>query len=628
MPFARIPLIVLTLVLSAARMTIAQDASSAAGWVVIPVDEYRSLRARAYPPEHPPDPPPVDAALTRLEYELSLDGGAATGSATLVVDVLKEGWVEVVIPPGLLVRDARLDGRPVSLVDKPQPHVLLSTRGRSVLTLEVVLPIVTTGEAESLTIPGAPAALTRASLRVPRAGIDLRVSNGFLAATEEGDGFSRWTAHGRAHEPLTFAWRRRVDDRRADQPLRFRGSVTQLVGLGEEVIQVAATVRLDVTSGMAQAVLVRLPAGLSVNDVSGALVADWEPQGTDALRVTFVEPVARNASFTLAGELRGPRDGTVAVPLLRLPESERETGGVAVEVLGSGEMLGPRAQALDPADASELGEIVAGRASPSMLAFRYRPIAGGAPRVLTVQVTRYDTQAVLLANVEEARYRALVAEDGKVLVQARYAVRNNRRSLLTIRLPEGATLWSASVAGRSVRPGRSTSDALLVPLEKERTGDDAPPFLVEVVYVARVTPWDAKGDARLALPAIDLPISRTGVVLHHSPRFRVKPAPGEFRTEPYLDPFTEVLRVADVRSARGITVPAPAPEPVREDQAAASLQQLADQFSKDAGRRIAGVLPVDVPFPRFGPAIFLASELTPETHVATLGLEYQRQRGE
>ena len=46
------------------------EASHAAGWVVIPVEEYRVLRAKAYPAEHDPEPPPLDATLTRVDYDL------------------------------------------------------------------------------------------------------------------------------------------------------------------------------------------------------------------------------------------------------------------------------------------------------------------------------------------------------------------------------------------------------------------------------------------------------------------------------------------------------------------------------------------------------------------------------
>src|SRR5439155_534724 len=61
--------------------------------------------------------------------------------------------------------------------------------------------------------------------------------------------------------------------------------------------------------------------------------------------------------------------------------------------------------------------------------------------------------AVLIANVEEARYRALMSEDGRLLIDARYAVRNNQRSFLKVTMPAGSTVWSAEVGGRAIRPG-------------------------------------------------------------------------------------------------------------------------------------------------------------------------------
>src|ERR1041385_1202255 len=96
------------------------EPSHPAGWVVIPVDEYRVLRAKAYPVEPNPEPPPLDATLTRVDYDLHVLGDLASGRATLTVDVLKDGWVRVPVPSGLLVREAHLDGRQVSLVPGPQ----------------------------------------------------------------------------------------------------------------------------------------------------------------------------------------------------------------------------------------------------------------------------------------------------------------------------------------------------------------------------------------------------------------------------------------------------------------------------------------------------------------------------
>src|SRR5215469_6221758 len=73
------------------------------GWVVIGLEEYKSLRAKAYPPEREPEPPPVEATLSRVDYDLHVQGEFAAGRANLTIDVLKDGWVRVPIPAGLLV---------------------------------------------------------------------------------------------------------------------------------------------------------------------------------------------------------------------------------------------------------------------------------------------------------------------------------------------------------------------------------------------------------------------------------------------------------------------------------------------------------------------------------------------
>src|SRR5215813_4615273 len=86
------------------------EASHSAGWVVIGLDEYKTLRAKAYPPERGPEPPPVEATLSRVDYDLRVNGEFASGHAGLTIDVLKDGWVRVPIPAGLLVREAKLDG--------------------------------------------------------------------------------------------------------------------------------------------------------------------------------------------------------------------------------------------------------------------------------------------------------------------------------------------------------------------------------------------------------------------------------------------------------------------------------------------------------------------------------------
>src|ERR1700730_8171578 len=165
----------------------AVEPSHGAGWVVIPIDEYRVLRAKAYPVEHDPEPLPLDATLTRVDYELRVAGDLAAGRASLTVDVLKDGWVRVPVPAGLLVREARLDGKPISLVPgasgKGGAHLsaLLAHAGRFELLLDVDVPITSSAGDESISLPSTESGVTRASVLLPRPGVDLRVGGGLLS---------------------------------------------------------------------------------------------------------------------------------------------------------------------------------------------------------------------------------------------------------------------------------------------------------------------------------------------------------------------------------------------------------------------------------------------------------------
>ena len=249
---------------------------------------------------------------------------------------------------------------------------------------------------------------------------------------------------------------------------------------------------------------------------------------------------------------------------------------------------------------------------------RVTPLNGAAPRTLGVTVSRYTPQAVLVANIEEARYDLLVAEDGKRLVRARYAVRNNQRGFLALTLPPQSVLWSAVLAGRPVRPGLAANGAYLLPLQKGRTGENAPTFAVELVYLQRETPWAVRGDTRIELPAVDLPVSRTGLVVRYSPRFDVELKAGAFRLENDPGPWSQALR----------PVPAPPPPPAtpaaKPEGDAREREGLLERFRKDMGKVSAGSIPVQVEVPEFGPSLYVAAELTAESHAPVLELVYKR----
>src|SRR6476646_7316068 len=631
-------LLIMLFVVSAAAQTpspqLSADLSHSPGWVVISVDDYQTLRSHAFPTDRPPDPPPVDATLTRVDYDLRIAGELATGRASLTVDVLKDGWVRVPIPSGLLVREARLDGKLVSLVSSSgkgasQLSAVLAHAGRAVLLLDIALPVNASAGEERISLPSTSSGVTRASVELPRQGVDVKLSGGLLTEKTETGEESKWLAYAHGNEPLTFTWHRKIEDHHITLPLRQRGSLTQLTSLAEDSTSLYAEVNLEITQGAAKEARIQLPENITINQVSGGMVADWEVKAGE-LVVTFLEPVEQSARFTITGETKTPRDGHIDISLLRLLNTERDTGGVAVEVLGAGEIKDLKTQGLENADAAELGDYVAARQSPSMVAFHFRSSDAKAPRSLAVDIARYAQQAVLMANIEEARYRVLLSKEGKRLVQAQYAIRNSQNNFLKITLPSGAAIWSASVNGKPVRPGESKDGSLLLPLEKSRAGEEAPAFVLEVFYLVRQPAWTDKGKAQLALPAVDLPISRTGLLLYHPPLFKLAPEAGAFRVEAYASPMADAFRAADAETANseyGRNAGAIADVVTKSGAPQSSTQVLVDNFkNKSLGGRGAKVLPIRPAFPAFGPSMFFVSELTAENHSPALEFNYQREK--
>jgi hypothetical protein len=105
-------------------------------------------------------------------------------------------------------------------------------------------------------------------------------------------------------------------------------------------------------------------------------------------------------------------------------------------------------------------------------------------------------------------------------------------------------------------------------------------------------------------------------VLRHSPRFEITPvAGGTFRVETDSGPFTATLRDSGPVPAERIVydlaeTPAASPSPLPPGT---------------GGRLLSGPVPVAVPMPDFGRAVFLAAELTAELQAPSVEFTYKRE---
>jgi hypothetical protein len=190
----------------------------------------------------------------------------------------------------------------------------------------------------------------------------------------------------------------------------------------------------------------------------------------------------------------------------------------------------------------------------------------------------------------------------------------------------------------------------LLPLEKGRAGEESPAFEAEILYFNRGEKWKENGKLKMALPALDLPVSRTGLLYFHPPLYKVTPEPGAFRVDTYQNPASSVLNSGSGGGMSGGVGGGMATGTVSElpmvsnnvmdlvkvqggvaqaakEKADKDTKALVDKYRAQSqeGKR-AGILPISLSFPAFGPSIFLVSELTAENLSPTIDISYEASK--
>jgi hypothetical protein len=199
--------------------------------------------------------------------------------------------------------------------------------------------------------------------------------------------------------------------------------------------------------------------------------------------------------------------------------AQRETGEVAVAGTGTLQVSGPEPAGLRRIDVRELDTTLASTARQSMLAaYRYQRTTEARP-ILKLDVTRFPDAAVLAAIADRAVATTLVTTEGRALTEIVLTLRNHAQPFMKVALPEGATILSVEVGGSPAKPVTGT-DGSRVPLLRPGFRPVGT-YTVSFVYIHAGTPFLARGDMRMALPRMDVPVGILEWEVFIPDRFRV-----------------------------------------------------------------------------------------------------------
>ncbi|MCX5675809.1 MAG: hypothetical protein NTX87_12460, partial [Planctomycetota bacterium] len=268
-----------------------------------------------------------------------------------------------------------------------------------------------------------------------------------------------------------------------------------------------------------EALSVRGLGDLALKEYTSELVGE---KGAEKRRWTAVLADSRKGPVRLAVDfqmrLPAAELKDYALPLIVADRVAYQSGLVSVE--GSPELQVQVTEAPRKVDVGELAdaEYQPGRRLLGAYGFL------GEPAPVKVAVSRHPQYALPPAIVQRAELATRVWPDAPAQTAARFLLRT-KALFLEIRLPEGSTLWSAALDGKSIKPQRE-GDSLLVSLPSAADASGNPArettvrdlaFLYEAPAVATLGLWSGleahaprlylhsgQGKAKVEVPLADL----------------------------------------------------------------------------------------------------------------------------
>jgi len=552
--------------------------------------------ARKKPVEKPVDLP-ADFIIASSDVTGILHEKGATFVLKMSLDILKEkGWKRIpLLPDTVALKERTLPKDCYLHVANGYYELLTKQDGHHDIMLSFAVAVTERAGTHSVRFGAVPSGTSTLKLTIAQKDVDIQVggAQAVLPLESKADETSVGASLP-SGAPVSIAWQRALA-KVAKVPAKLYAETRTLVLVGEGILTCREIATVSILHSGVRAVDFTVPKGISVLNVTGSDVLNWNVNKDGKLNVRFSHEVTGSRVVSIVYELPIPTPkeadkgkSTCTAPVLSLVGAVREKGYVGVVALANVEIsVAPKAK-VTTVDVRQLpDDILRMTNQPVLLGFRY--IGAGEEVPLIVQ--KHADVKVLLTIIDTASATVMQTQDGPRIVQMLYSVRNSRNQFLRVTLPsKAAEIWSVSVAGKSVRPARDDAGRVLIPLVRS-DAQHLSAFPVELVYVEEPAAKPGKkGTMSVKLPATDEAVTHMTLKLY-------LPAEGDYSTGMFGgDEFEGTLRQVETFTKLRATGKAKAID------AHANNMALQEQFSQRAQSkaRKAGVEPIRVKLPLRG----------------------------
>ncbi len=498
-----------------ASLAFAGSFNSANGKVELPWNDFNTLYQKYVLDQQKPPTSPRDWTIDRAVFTGTVVGEGDEAYAIVKLNLRgavhkKEGWSTVpLLGASTALRSATIGGKDAALFVQSGYYTFITDKpGAFEANLEFAVKLFEADGEKGFTLPLPSAGATVVGLAVKSADelqFEVPGAQG-LNVTSVGTE-RRLEAYVPSMASLTVSWSRKVKEQTADEKkreTRVYAEARTLIGVSEGVLSGRADIDYTVLHNPVERFRVNLPADATVLDVRGSGIRTWTQakDGTIDVELNY----GAEGLYRLGIDYERTLQSGANLPLVALSGVTRETDYVGVDARSAVELVAKSATGAVPIDVRELPAALTGQTDyPVLLAYRAR----GGDVQIPLDVRQHPDMDMLVTLVDTAAAETLVTEDGRRMTRIRYGVRNNRKQFLNVKVPEGAEVWSASVAGRGVKVARGEKGDVLVPLVRsDASGGALTAFLVELVYVEEGAELaNGRGAMEVHLPTVDAPSS-------------------------------------------------------------------------------------------------------------------------
>jgi hypothetical protein len=275
-------------------------------------------------------------------------------------------------------------------------------------------------------------------------------------------------------------------------PARVVADVFNLVTVGDGLVGGSAVIRYGIINQGVQEFRVKLPVHWKNVEFTGPNIRRKEQLGTNAaLAGAAIDTNTALWTIVLQDKAWGgytlvvtydyqfdPKQATLNLAGAHAAGVERETGSLAIANAAALQLKArPIAEPLRLIDQTELAETDRALITrPVVLAYRY---TGDHYQLLADAVRNQEVQGLLNAVADRTQLTSVITEEGQMLSQASFMVKNNDKQFQRFQLPRGATLWGCYVNNNPVK-AEQDGEWLMVSLPRGANRDEA--FAVDIVY--------------------------------------------------------------------------------------------------------------------------------------------------